>query len=186
MSLPRLLLLTDRTQLPPDRGLVGTVVACVQAGLTHVIVRELDQPPGHRHQLIKVLAAVPGLTLISGHRPHPDAVGVHLAATQQRLPEWWHGRSCHTARQVEQAADEGAAYATLAPYAATSTPGYGPPVDQAEFRGHRIPVFALGGINVTNARAALDAGAHGVAVMSEVMRAPDPARVVGELLAALS
>jgi thiamine-phosphate pyrophosphorylase len=38
----------------------------------------------------------------------------------------------------------------------------------------RIPVLAIGGITADNARACIDAGAHGVAVIAAVCTAPDP------------
>ena len=41
-ALPRLLVLTDRSQLPLGRSLVATMAACAEAGLTHVVLRELD------------------------------------------------------------------------------------------------------------------------------------------------
>ena len=47
-----------------------------------------------------------------------------------------------------------------------------------------IPVVGIGGITTANARAVAEAGAAGVAVVSTVMRAPEPAAVVRELLAA--
>ena len=45
-----------------------------------------------------------------------------------------------------------------------------------------MPVFALGGVEVENAAAMRAAGAHGVAVMGAVMRAPDPAGVVARVM----
>jgi thiamine-phosphate pyrophosphorylase len=45
-----------------------------------------------------------------------------------------------------------------------------------------LPVYALGGVDPTNARSCIDAGAAGVAVMGYVMRADDPAVAVKELL----
>ena len=190
MTVPRLLLLTDRSQLSCGRSLVRTVAECAEAGLTHVVVRELDEPSQSRHALIEALAAIEGLTVISAHDQHPRTAGVHLAAGQEapvRGPEGWFGRSCHTAEEVRRAAAEGAAYATLSPYATTSSkPGYGPPIDPAGLAGHSIPVLALGGITVDNTRAALDAGAHGVAVMGAVMRAWEPADVVARLLKVLT
>ena len=44
-----------------------------------------------------------------------------------------------------------------------------------------LPVWALGGVDPTTAAACMAAGAHGVAVMGAVMRAPDPGAVVAEL-----
>jgi thiamine-phosphate pyrophosphorylase len=88
---------------------------------------------------------------------------------------------------VAVAAAEGAAYATLSPYAATpSKPGYGPPLPTTAFAGHPIPVFALGGITPANVAEARAAGAYGVAVMGAVMRADEPAAVVRSLLEALA
>lgn len=212
---PRLLLLTDRAQLRLGRGLVRTVRECADAGLEAVVVREHDLQPGARAALVAELATIDGLTVISSRLPDPHAHALHLAAHQPPPPGWpisgsnaqswpltppsngaveattarytWWGRSCHTEEEVRRAAREGAAYATLSPYAASaSKPGYGPPVDPRAFGGdHGLPVLALGGIDVDNARAAVEAGAHGVAVMGGVMRAEDPATVVGTLLEAV-
>jgi len=48
-----------------------------------------------------------------------------------------------------------------------------------------IPVFAIGGITVERVGDVLSAGAHGVAVSSAVLKAPDPARATRDLLAAI-
>jgi thiamine-phosphate pyrophosphorylase len=97
------------------------------------------------------------------------------------------GRSCHSAGDVRAAAAEGAAYATLGPYATTpSKPGYGPPLDPSEYSGLPIPTYALGGIRPDNAAAAVAAGATGVAVMGAVMRSPDPAATVAALREAIA
>ncbi|MDP3894713.1 thiamine phosphate synthase [Nocardioides sp.] len=183
---PRLMLLTDRSQLRLGRGLVRTVRECAAAGLEAVVVREHDLPPESRAALVAELATVDGLLVISSRLPDPSAHGLHLAADQPPPSTRW-GRSCHTEDEVRRAAAEGAAYATLSPYAASSSkPGYGPRVDPRAFGGdHGLPVLALGGIDADNARAAIEAGAHGVAVMGCVMRATDPAAVVTALLEVL-
>ncbi|GAA0970329.1 Thiamine-phosphate synthase [Nocardioides aquaticus] len=49
-----------------------------------------------------------------------------------------------------------------------------------------VPVYALGGIDATNAADFRTAGADGVAVMGAVMRADDPAAVVEQLLGAVA
>lgn len=49
----------------------------------------------------------------------------------------------------------------------------------------RVPVIAIGGITPGRVAACLEAGAHGVAVVSGVIGAPDPATAVGEYLEAL-
>lgn len=185
-GLPRLLLLTDRSQLPLGRSLVATVEECVAAGLTHVVVRELDETELGRTALAAALAEV-GATVISAHTPLYGAAGVHLPADPSAVAPGdlpW-GRSCHDATEVHVAAAAGASWVTLSPFAASaSKPGYAP-LDPGEFvRAARagIPVYALGGITPANAADAIGAGADGLAVMGSVMRAADPGAVVRELL----
>lgn len=187
MSLPRLLLLTDRSQLRLGRGLLRTLRECVDAGATHVVLRELDLPPEQRAALA-VAVADTGATVIAAHNLLPGSAGVHLpAAAPMALGEGLVGRSCHSAEEVRRAAAEGATYCTLSPFAASpSKPGYGPPIDAADLAGREVPVYALGGITAANAADALAAGAHGVAVMGEVMRSPDPAATLARLLEAVA
>lgn len=184
-ELPRLLVLTDRSQLRLGRPLLRTLLECADAGLTHVVLRELDLPDEHR-ALLAADAAAAGLTVIAAHRPLRGAAGVHLPAGHPGgAPTALLGRSCHSADDVAGATD--ATYATLSPYAPTrSKPGYGPPLPPSAYAGHPVPVFALGGITPDNASAALAAGAHGVAVMGEVMRSADPAATVAALLEAVA
>ncbi len=183
MIAPRVLLLTDRTQLPAGRDLAETVRDCAEAGLSQVVVREHDLDTGARHRLIADLAAIDGLVVMSSRLLDPAADGVHLSADQARRGQGSFGRSCHTVEDVGRAAREGAAYVTLSPFAASrSKPGYGPPVDRGAYAGHGIPVLALGGIDPDNAAQSRAAGAHGVAVMGAVMRAASPASVVRRLL----
>lgn len=197
--LPRLLVLTDRSQLSLGRGLIRTIAECVDAGLTHVVLRELDLPTAQRAALADALVEV-GATVIAAHHPLPASVGVHLPATarcnavstapvrccstaeQQRTPRYI-GCSCHNRADVEHAATEGADYVTLGPFASTpSKPGYEPALTPDDYAGLPVPTFALGGITPANAAAARAAGADGVAVMGAVMRADEPAAVVEALL----
>jgi thiamine monophosphate synthase len=181
--IPRLVLLTDRSQLRLGRGLVRTVRECVDAGLRAVVVREHDLDPRHRHALVTALAAIDGLTVVSSRIPDASAHGLHLAAHQPPPADGSWGRSCHTRADVARAAGQGASWATLSPYAASaSKPGHGPALPASAWAGHPLPVLALAGIDATNAAAAVAAGAHGVAVMGAVMRAADPAAVVAALV----
>lgn len=187
--IPRLVVLTDRSQLALGRGLGRTVRECVDAGLETVVVREHDLDPPARHALVRELAAVPGLSVVSSRIPDPAADGLHLAADQPVPPRAGHrtwrttSRSCHTRAEVAAAAGEGIDWVTLSPYAASaSKPGHGPALPADSFAGHALPVLALGGIGPREAASALAAGAHGVAVMGAVMRATEPAAVVAALL----
>lgn len=184
MNLPRLLVLTDRRQLPPGRTLTETIAACASAGLTHVVFRELDLPDDERETLAVDLLRIPGLVLISARTAVPGAMGMHLAAAQSPI-EGFHGRSCHSEDEVRRAGS--AAYVMVSPAAPTdSKPGYGPPLGAMGVRrlaaAAAMPAFALGGITPDNAALLTAAGAYGVAVMGSVMRADDPADVVHRLL----
>ncbi|WP_141012521.1 thiamine phosphate synthase [Nocardioides sambongensis] len=186
---PRLLLLTDRSQLPLGRSLRATVTAAVTAGAADVLLRELDLRPAVRAALSADLTAS-GARVIAARGPLPGCVGVHLAAHQPvtaagGLP---FGRSCHTVTAVAAAAAEGARWVTLSPFAASaSKPGRGPALAPDALAGpHPVPVLALGGIDADNALDAVRAGADGVAVMGAVMRAADPASTVARLHDALA
>jgi len=48
-----------------------------------------------------------------------------------------------------------------------------------------LPLVAIGGITRANARSVIDAGADGVAVISDLLDAPDLARALAELRAAI-
>lgn len=184
MNLPRVLVLTDRHQLPRRRTLIDSMVDCLSHGLTHVVLRELDLPETDRARLAEQLIEA-GATVISARTPLPGCVGVHLSATGTPVDGPW-GRSCHSVADVQHAVSEGAQWVMLSPFAESRskrTPT--PPLPPSAFAGHPVPVFALGGINAHNAPAAIAAGAHGVAVMGAVMRAKRPGRVVRRLLEAV-
>lgn len=193
MKIPRLLVLTDRAQLPPGRSLPETVAACVRAGATHVVMRELDLSRDERTSLAASLARIPDLVLITARNCLRGASGVHFSAVQDGADTApFHGRSCHTEAEVRRAVGDGASYVTVSPVAPTeSKPGYGPPlgvsgVSRLAALAEGTPVFALGGVEPVNARSFRDAGAHGVAVMGSLMRADDPSAMTERLIAEMS
>lgn len=124
-----------------------------------------------------------------------EADGVHLperglpvAAARQILDEGaLVGVSRHDAGGLARAADDGASFAVVGPWAAV--PGKGDGIGAAVFeeitRAANIPVLALGGVTPALAGATLRAGASGVAVMRGVFRAPDPAAAATAYLRAL-
>lgn len=190
VDLPRLLVLTDRHQLPAGRDLVGALADCVAAGLEAVLLRELDLPGQERQALARALGAT-GVTVILARNWLPGAAAVHLAAAQSPHDAGaapFHGRSCHDDHEIRRAVAGGASYLTISPVAASaSKPGYGPILGEDGVRravalAGEVPVFALGGVDAGNAASMRAAGAHGVAVMGAVMRAPDPADVVERVL----
>ncbi|MGY1781699.1 thiamine phosphate synthase [Geodermatophilus sp. SYSU D01036] len=190
MTVPRLLVVTDRTQA---RGPLPEVVAdAVAAGARAVLLRDKDLPlPGRAalaRELRAVLDPVGGLLVWGGAAGAPAGTAAHLSAADPvpavRPPLL--GRSCHSAAELARAAAEGCDWVTLSPFAPTpSKPGHGPALGAAGLAalvGGAPPVLALGGVRPGDVAGCLAAGAHGVAVMGPVMR--DPA-VVAAYRAAL-
>lgn len=62
--LPRLLVMTDRHQLPDGAGLVSTLGRCSEAGLSHVVLRELDLDREQRTRWVAELTAL-GLAVVT-------------------------------------------------------------------------------------------------------------------------
>lgn len=99
------------------------------------------------------------------------------------------GVSAHAPGELAGAAAEGADYAHLAPiFAPFSKPPERPALGLAALgaaRASGLPVLAQGGIDAARARAAVHAGAAGVAVTGAVLGAPDPRAAAAALRAAL-
>jgi thiamine-phosphate pyrophosphorylase len=98
------------------------------------------------------------------------------------------GVSLHTVTEAE-AIDPGVVdYAVAGPaFETASKPGYGPEIGRKGLteiaRAASVPILAIGGLNATRAAEVLAAGPAGIAVMGGIMRAADPGREVGALLA---
>ncbi|MDG4825586.1 thiamine phosphate synthase [Asanoa sp. WMMD1127] len=176
MRLPRLLVLTDRTQCAGS--LVATVAAAVEAGARAVVLREKDLPAESRAMLAAELGGI--LSLVDGTliRAGTGGDAVHLAA-RDPFPAprpALVGRSCHDAAEVAAATAEGCDYVTVSPvFPSPSKPGYGPPLGLAGLAALTRPApaaYALGGVRPSDVAACRAAGARGVAVMGAVMRDP--------------
>ena len=104
--------------------------------------------------------------------------GVHLPANSPAVSairkEWMQQSDCdpviavsaHTIGDVQRAVEDRASFAVLAPIfekAATGANGIGPDVLREACASSSIPVLALGGVTLGNARACLEAGASGIA-----------------------
>jgi len=93
------------------------------------------------------------------------------------------GRSCHSLEEAMRAERDGADYIFFGPVFATpSKARFGPPQGAgaltAVCRGVRIPVVAIGGITLENARSCIAAGAAGVAAIRLFQEAEDVAAIV--------
>jgi thiamine-phosphate pyrophosphorylase len=112
-------------------------------------------------------------------------------AARVRLPHALIGASAHSAGEAAARLRAGADYVTLSPvFLTASKPGYGPALGldglAAAAAAAPGPVLALGGITLANAALCRAAGAAGIAVMGEIMRADDPQATVADLISAFS
>ncbi|MEM6782718.1 MAG: thiamine phosphate synthase [Bacteroidota bacterium] len=109
---------------------------------------------------------------------HVGTRGPSVAEARARVPGAVVGYSAHTIAEVQRAASDGAAYVFFSPIFPTSSkPGHiGVGLDalQAVCEAVEVPVYALGGVTPATAPACLDAGAHGIAVLSGILDAADP------------
>jgi thiamine-phosphate pyrophosphorylase len=127
-------------------------------------------------QLIAVSPGVDGF-----HVPDDPELLVHIRRT---FPKHMIGASTHTIDGVRMASDAGADFLTFGPV--YFTPGKKKSDVQGIARlseacaATTLPIFAIGGIKAQNARACMDAGAYGVAVVRAVMEATSARRAVAE------
>ena len=202
LPVPPLLIISDRRQA--RRPLEELAEAAFAGGCRWFSLREKDLPPAERRALL-------GALVVLGHRwgaivtvhndidaaAMADAGGVHLpsggspAAARLRLTGALIGASAHSAEEASALLSAGADYVAVSPvYVTASKPGYGPALGLdglarivARAAG---PVIALGGVTAANAAPCLAAGARGIAVMGEVMRAADPRAAVEAILREIS
>lgn len=107
------------------------------------------------------------------------------------------GLSTHTADQLAMSLDQPVSYLAVGPVFGTNTKatGYEPiglaevtraarQIESSRVRG--LPLVAIGGITLDNARSVLEAGAQAVAVISDLLATNDPADRVARFLRILS
>jgi thiamine-phosphate pyrophosphorylase len=201
LPVPPLLVISDRSQA--QLPLLDIAAAAFAGGCRWFSLREKALLPAESLALLGELVALGrqyGATVMA----HDDvaavaatgAGGVHLpggsdpAAARARLPGKLIGASAHSAAEAAALIAAGADYVTVSPvFLSGSKPGYGPAIGLDGLAGAvalaKGPVLALAGITPANAAACLAAGAAGIAVMGEVMRAADPEAVVRALMSSL-
>ncbi len=202
LPVPPLLVISDREQA--RRPLEEIAEAAFAGGCRWFSLREKNLPPAGRRDLLAALVVL-GHHYGASVTVHDDieaaaaagAAGVHLpsggspGSARARLPGALIGASAHSAEEATALLRAGADYVTVSPiFATASKPGYGPALGLdglasvvAQAAG---PVIALGGITAENAARCCAAGAHGIAVMGEVMRASDPRAATEEILSAIA
>jgi thiamine-phosphate diphosphorylase len=188
--------------LVPGRGHAEVAVGAIEGGANAVQLRA----PEHRDEELLPLARElaercreRGVLFIVDDRLElalaSGAAGVHLGQgdpwpeARARLgPELVLGVSVEDREQAAAAAAAGADYLGVTVFASATKPEAVPLglEGMREISGAtRLPVVGIGGIDAANARQVLDAGAAGVAVVSAVAAAADPAAATRRLVAAV-
>ena len=178
------------------------VQSAFNTAMDYVQIREKDLEGRELSALVEQLATLPqksAARLLVNDRLDVaracGADGVHLpadslpvAATRAAVGRSFViGASCHSAQEVGQAEAAGAEYVLVAPvFDTASKPGI-QPMGLSTFaeicRGTSIPVFALGGVDETNARPCIDAGAKGLAGIRLFQNSSDLAALCDRLRA---
>ncbi|MBI5893242.1 MAG: thiamine phosphate synthase, partial [Deltaproteobacteria bacterium] len=120
-----------------------------------------------------------------------DADGVHLGQTSFSVVDARKllgskkliGVSTHSMQEALKAEKQGADFITFGPVFYTESKArYGEPLGIGKLKeavnAVHIPVFAIGGVKLKNIKEIMAAGAHGVAMISEIMAAEKPEEAV--------
>lgn len=197
--LPRLHALTDAAVRTRDD--LGIRAAAIAAAGPAVALHARDRAATGALLLafaerLGALARPPEAALFVSARADVAAIagahGVQLGsrdlapADARRSFDGWIGRSVHSADEAKAARDEGADYLIVGSvYGTASHPGRAPAgpalLEAAATNG--LPVIAVGGVTAERAHELRDAGAWGVAAITALWNAADPAAAAVALLA---
>jgi thiamine-phosphate pyrophosphorylase len=207
-----LLYITDRTQFPGDesarqRALLAKIAEAARCGVDFIQLREKDLPPRDLETLARATRLgtdnrqlTTGLLINSRSDVALacGAAGVHLPTddlSPSEVRKIWakagHATrplitvSCHSADDVARAVSEQADFAIFAPVFEKKDARHASPSGLDRLREacrQKIPVLALGGVTLENARACVDAGAAGIAAI-RLFQESDIAELVRRLKA---
>ena len=191
--------------LPEASSLYDSIPRAIAAGVGWIQIRENDLDTRTLLEVARFAVAKAQATssrvLINDRLDvalTANAAGVHLG--EKSLPlevvaEWRRssgrtdfliGVSCHSLEAACAAATGGADYIFFGPVFATpSKAAFGAPQGVDRLRevcaSVKIPVLAIGGVSLVNARDCLKAGASGIAAIRVFQSAKDPAEIAAEL-----
>jgi len=180
------------------------VDAAIEGGVGVVQLREKDRTVRERYEMgraVREQCREAGVTFVVNDRVDLaqalDADGVHLGEEDLPVPvarellgaEAVIGRSVSTVTEAEAAEDAGADYLGVGTVYRTGskddipeeTHGVGPERVAEIAAAVDIPLVGIGGITAENAGEVAEAGADGVAVITAITRADDPAAATAAL-----
>jgi len=195
--LPRIHVITDlpHTTVQMIDEIVGIGVDAVQVRAKHLTDQQLLD------FTVEVIRAVDGRAKVIVNDRLDIALaagadGVHLgledlpvAKARRLAPEGFLiGGTCRTVTQAKQAQADGADYVGVGPiYPSTTKTGLPDPIGLAALGevARVLPAIAISGINAGRALDVMASGAHGVAVVAAISRAPDPGKAAREVIDAV-
>jgi len=191
LCLPRLYAILDAACFPKGEDLLLAGDELVRAGVTLLQYRNKSGNARQMLEQARELRRTLGnsVTLIMNDRADLAAVagfdGVHvgqddLSAEGARTvigKDLWLGVSTHNPEQVREADKTSADYIAVGPVFATASKAKPDPVIGLEGMRRarqltRKPLVAIGGINRSNCRSVIEAGADSVAVISDLVQEP--------------
>ena len=201
-SLSGLYIILDPS-VSPARPLVDVLMDAAEAGASLFQYRNKTASMKEAYAEAVVLrqaAAKAGVLFIVNDRCDlalaVDADGVHLGQGDLPLdlarkvmgPDKLIGISTHNSDQVREATAGKPDYLGFGPiFKPGSKQDHDPVVGLEGLRAMRrltsLPIFAIGGIQIDQAKEVMRAGANGVAVISAILKAPDISRAVNAFLA---
>ncbi|MFU1779969.1 thiamine phosphate synthase [Haloarcula japonica] len=200
--------LVTQESLSAGRTTDEIVADAIDGGVGVVQLREKDRTARERYELgleLRELTREAGVTFVVNDRidlaQALDADGVHLGDDDLPVPvarellgdDALIGRSVSTVEDAQEAASAGADYLGVGAVFAT---GSKDDIDDEEYaigtdrvaaiaEAVDVPFVGIGGITAENAPEVVDAGADGVAVITDITRADDPAAATEALHSAV-
>lgn len=191
-ALPRLMYVTSRRLMGNGPELVDTLASALWALPPESVLVYVREPDLEGLALTELLRAFMPIVHASSQRlvvrervdiaRFVGADGVHLpenSFTTEEVRQLWPsailGRSLHDVSQLANAGDVD--YATLSPIFETDSHPNTPPLGVAaltEAAKSTVPLYALGGIDETNAEEVFKTGVYGVAMMRAAWRRVAP------------
>jgi thiamine-phosphate pyrophosphorylase len=181
------MLVTDRRLAGGEDALLRAVDAAIDGGVNAVQLREKDMPAAELLSLacrLREITAGRALLLVNGPLEvalEAGADGVHLPEDAQPPPSPWTftwGRSVHSVEGALEAMGEAARHIIVGPiYETPSHPdaaALGLSIIRELAPITRAPLIAIGGITPQNAIDVMQAGAHGIAVISAILASDNP------------
>ena len=203
MNAPHLYVILDRS-VAGGRDLDVILAAALDGGAEMIQLREKTWPSGTLFPLAQRLRArcrAAGVPFIVNDRVDlalaVDADGVHLgqddlppgAARALLKPGMILGLSTHSVEQAKAAQAVGADYVAVGSmFPTASKPEFqlvGPALARQVRPVVQVPLIGIGGITPANVGDVIAAGVDGVAVISAVCAAPDPAAAARSFVAAI-